>query len=181
MTTTLSADSNALTGAYKPRDTATGTAITRPIAESDQPYGWNLLDKIGSQDATRVVTGAAATVVANIQSPIRAITMPIPLPNSADDVSSRELDSIMRRAKTKANSTPSHHWVSTAAGFAGVEVSPWVNAGKPSIAGTRIPVSVVIGYLTLGPGIEALRNDYPALDDSSIQAAVDFALDLLGG
>jgi uncharacterized protein (DUF433 family) len=77
--------------------------------------------------------------------------------------------------------TPNRHWQDVAEKQPGVESDPRIYDGRPVVRGTRIPVSVVIGYLTLGPGREQLLRDYPDLDAGKIKDAVDFALGLLEG
>jgi uncharacterized protein (DUF433 family) len=78
-------------------------------------------------------------------------------------------------------SLPNRHWESLAEKHPGIESNPFVYEGRPVLRGTRVPVSVVIGYLTLGPGREQLLRDYPSLDADGIKQAVDFALGLLEG
>lgn len=77
-------------------------------------------------------------------------------------------------------SLPNRHWESAVEKHPGIASDPRIFEGRPVLRETRIPVSVVIGYLTLGPGQEQLLRDYPELDAEKIREAVDFTLGLLG-
>lgn len=54
-----------------------------------------------------------------------------------------------------------------------------VMAGKPVIAGTRIPVDLVLGKLAQNVDIDALLHDYPRLTKQDIQAALYYAQGLV--
>lgn len=50
--------------------------------------------------------------------------------------------------------------------------------GKPRIKGTRIPVSLVLGYLADGIAIEDILSEFPDLNTEQIYACLDYARDL---
>ncbi len=61
----------------------------------------------------------------------------------------------------------------------GIEINPKVMFGKPVIAGTRIPVEIILDKLEAGQTIDEILQDYPRLSEKDIQAAVAFANDLV--
>jgi len=62
-----------------------------------------------------------------------------------------------------------------------ITIDQAVMAGKPVIAGTRIPVDLVLGKLARNVDVEALLRDYPRLTKPDIQAALYYAHDLVAG
>jgi len=56
--------------------------------------------------------------------------------------------------------------------------TPDVLRGKPRIKGTRIPVSLILGYLAAGRTIEEIIKDFPDLAREQITACLDYARDL---
>jgi uncharacterized protein (DUF433 family) len=56
--------------------------------------------------------------------------------------------------------------------------TPEVLRGKPRIKGTRIPVSLILGYLAAGKTAEEIIVEFPDLDRSQIAACLDYARDL---
>lgn len=54
---------------------------------------------------------------------------------------------------------------------------PGVMGGKPCIAGTRVPVYLVLKALAAEGSFAGVREAYPALTDADIAAALDFAAD----
>ncbi|MEA1964255.1 MAG: DUF433 domain-containing protein [Candidatus Aerophobetes bacterium] len=56
--------------------------------------------------------------------------------------------------------------------------TPDVLRGKPRIKGTRIPVSLVLGYLAGGYTIEKIIKEFPDLKKEQIAACLDYARDL---
>ena len=56
---------------------------------------------------------------------------------------------------------------------------PAVMMGKPVIAGTRIPVELVLDKLAAGETIEQILAAHPRLSRDAIQAALAFAADSL--
>ncbi len=56
--------------------------------------------------------------------------------------------------------------------------TPDILRGKPRIKGTRIPVSLVLGYLASGNSTEQIIHEFPDLAKEQIQACLDYARDL---
>jgi len=56
---------------------------------------------------------------------------------------------------------------------------PAVMAGVPTILGTRITVSVVLGQLAAGSTVDELLADYPSLERDDVHAALAFAADTM--
>jgi uncharacterized protein (DUF433 family) len=56
--------------------------------------------------------------------------------------------------------------------------TPDVLRGKPRIKGTRIPVSLILGYLAAGKTIEEIIQEFPDLTRENITACLDYARDL---
>lgn len=56
--------------------------------------------------------------------------------------------------------------------------SPDVLRGRPRIKGTRIPVSLVLGYLAAGSTLEDIVKEFPDLTNDQIAACLDYARDL---
>lgn len=56
-----------------------------------------------------------------------------------------------------------------------IVVDPGVHHGDPCIAGTRVPVSAIVGSLADGDSPEQVLKSYPQLTREDIQAALRFA------
>ena len=56
--------------------------------------------------------------------------------------------------------------------------TPDVLHGKPRIKGTRIPVSLILGYLASGMSAEEIIEEFPDLTKEHIAACLDYARDL---
>lgn len=59
--------------------------------------------------------------------------------------------------------------------FPGIVVDPEIHHGKPVIAGTRVPVSVVVGHLGAGDTMETVTEAYE-LTDEQVRAALRYVL-----
>ena len=59
-----------------------------------------------------------------------------------------------------------------------VESTPEVLRGKPRIRGTRIPVSLVLGYLAAGHSTADIIKEFPDLNSEQVAACLDFAREL---
>lgn len=59
-----------------------------------------------------------------------------------------------------------------------VESTPDVLRGKPRLKGTRISVSLVLGYLAEGHSAENIIAEYPDLTKQHIAACLDYAREL---
>jgi uncharacterized protein (DUF433 family) len=62
--------------------------------------------------------------------------------------------------------------------YPGVVVDPEIIHGKPVIAGTRIPVALVLGQLSAGVNFEDLEREY-GLTREQAQAALGYAAQLV--
>jgi len=56
--------------------------------------------------------------------------------------------------------------------------TPDVIRGKPRVQGTRIPVSLILGYLAEDSSIEAIITEFPDLTKKQILACLDYAREL---
>ena len=59
-----------------------------------------------------------------------------------------------------------------------IESNPNVLRGKPRIKGTRIPVSLILGYLAAGSDPEQIIVEFPDINREQISACLDYARDL---
>ena len=59
-----------------------------------------------------------------------------------------------------------------------IESTPTVLRGKPRIKGTRIPVSLILGYLAADKRPEQIIGEFPDLTREHIAACLDYARDL---
>lgn len=53
-----------------------------------------------------------------------------------------------------------------------ISMDPAVHHGDPCIAGTRVPLSVIVGSIADGDSFEQLLTSYPQLTREDIQAAL---------
>ena len=56
--------------------------------------------------------------------------------------------------------------------------TPDVLRGKPRIKGTRIPISLILGYLAAGSTFEDIIKELPDLTNEQIAVCLDYARDL---
>ena len=56
--------------------------------------------------------------------------------------------------------------------------TPDVLRGKPRIKGTRIPVSLILGYLATGKTFEEIIREFPDITKEQIAACLDYARQL---
>jgi uncharacterized protein (DUF433 family) len=59
-----------------------------------------------------------------------------------------------------------------------ISVDPLVCHGQACVAGTRIPVSVVLDNLAAGVDRADILSSYPSLADADIQASIAYAAEL---
>lgn len=59
-----------------------------------------------------------------------------------------------------------------------IVATPDVLRGKPRIKGTRIPVSLILGYLAAGNTPEDIIQEFPDLLKEQISACLDYAREL---
>lgn len=50
--------------------------------------------------------------------------------------------------------------------------------GKPRLKGTRIPVSLILGYLVEGNTVQEIINEFPDITEEQVAACLDYARDL---
>ena len=56
--------------------------------------------------------------------------------------------------------------------------TPDILRGKPRLKGTRIPVSLILGYLAAGATSADILADFPDLEAHQIHACLDYAREL---
>jgi len=56
--------------------------------------------------------------------------------------------------------------------------TPEVLRGRPRIKGTRILVSLILGYLAAGKSVEEIIDEFPDLQKEQIAACLGYARDL---
>jgi uncharacterized protein (DUF433 family) len=56
--------------------------------------------------------------------------------------------------------------------------TPEVLKGKPRLEGTRIPVSLVLGYLADGASAEDIQSEFPDVKSEDVAACLSYARDL---
>ncbi|MCX7012239.1 MAG: DUF433 domain-containing protein [Candidatus Sumerlaeota bacterium] len=56
-----------------------------------------------------------------------------------------------------------------------IESTPGVLRGKPRFKGTRIPVSLILGYLAAGHSVDQIITEFPDLRPEHIAASLDYA------
>jgi uncharacterized protein (DUF433 family) len=62
----------------------------------------------------------------------------------------------------------------------GIAINPRVAFGKPCVAGTRIPVYMVLELVEAGLSFEQIITDYyPALTKEDIQNCIQYAISLV--
>ena len=59
-----------------------------------------------------------------------------------------------------------------------IQIDPNIAHGKACIAGTRIPVSVVLDNLAAGLSSDEIISSYPSLHALDIQAAIAYAAEI---
>jgi len=60
-----------------------------------------------------------------------------------------------------------------------ITIDPAVHHGQPVIAGTRVPVAIVIGSLASGMATEDVQREY-GIEREDVQAALQFAAETIG-
>jgi len=60
-----------------------------------------------------------------------------------------------------------------------IAVDPEVMGGKPVIAGTRVPVQVIVGSLAGGDSVEQVCEGY-GVTEEDVRAALAYAAEVLG-
>jgi len=60
-----------------------------------------------------------------------------------------------------------------------ISIDPAVHHGDPCIAGTRVPVSVLVGSVADGDSVEQPLRSYPQLAREDIHATLHFAAEAM--
>jgi uncharacterized protein (DUF433 family) len=60
-----------------------------------------------------------------------------------------------------------------------IQSDPKVLMGKPTVAGTRITVELILEKLAAGESIDQILSEHPRLTREAIQAAISFAAEAL--
>ena len=58
-----------------------------------------------------------------------------------------------------------------------ITIEPGKRGGRPVIRGSRIAVSDVLGWLSVGMSHDEILSDFPELTEADIRAALAFAAD----
>ncbi len=58
-----------------------------------------------------------------------------------------------------------------------ISIDPEIRFGKPCVKGTRIAIADILLWLASGMTKEEILDDYPALEEKHISAALHFAAD----
>ena len=56
--------------------------------------------------------------------------------------------------------------------------TPEVLHGKPRLNGTRLSVSLILGFLAAGYSVEDIMKEYPGIKPAQVAACLDYARDL---
>lgn len=59
-----------------------------------------------------------------------------------------------------------------------IVVDPRVCAGKPTIRGHRVWVSLILGYLAEGWTVEAIVDEFPGIEADDVRACIAYAAQL---
>jgi uncharacterized protein (DUF433 family) len=70
--------------------------------------------------------------------------------------------------------TAGHTTVVTADQLEMISADPWVMHGQAVIAGTRVPVSVILDYLAAGMTAEEITAEYPTVTVAGVRAAAAY-------
>jgi uncharacterized protein (DUF433 family) len=60
-----------------------------------------------------------------------------------------------------------------------VTSDPKIMMGKPTLAGTRITVELILEKLAAGEGVDRILSEHPRLTAEGIRAAIAFAAEVL--
>ncbi len=60
-----------------------------------------------------------------------------------------------------------------------ISIDPYIMGGKACIAGTRVPVHIILGHLGAGATTAELLAGYPFLSEADIRAAIAYAAELV--
>lgn len=60
-----------------------------------------------------------------------------------------------------------------------ITVDPQIHHGEPCIAGTRVPVTMIVGSLADGMTMDEVLQEYPQLTRESLRAALAYAAEVV--
>jgi uncharacterized protein (DUF433 family) len=60
-----------------------------------------------------------------------------------------------------------------------IKADPKVMMGKPTVAGTRITVELILEKLAAGESVEQILSAHPRLTEEGVRAAIAFAAEVL--
>jgi uncharacterized protein (DUF433 family) len=60
-----------------------------------------------------------------------------------------------------------------------ITIDPLVCNGKPAFRGKRIAVETILEFLSAGENVEEILRQFPSLEKEDIQAALEFATELM--
>jgi uncharacterized protein (DUF433 family) len=60
-----------------------------------------------------------------------------------------------------------------------ISSDPKIMMGKPTLAGTRITVELILEKLAAGETVDQILSEHPRLTEERIRAAIAFAVDVL--
>jgi len=52
---------------------------------------------------------------------------------------------------------------------------PGICGGEPCIAGTRIPVHIIMSHLAAGDDVETLLKEFPRIEKADVDACLEYA------
>jgi len=53
--------------------------------------------------------------------------------------------------------------------------SPDICGGEPCVAGTRIPVQIILSHLAAGESIETVLRNFPRIERADVEACLEYA------
>jgi uncharacterized protein (DUF433 family) len=56
-----------------------------------------------------------------------------------------------------------------------ISADPTVCGGDPCIAGTRIPVHIIISHLAAGDSMETVLREFPHIEKADVEACLEYA------
>jgi uncharacterized protein (DUF433 family) len=56
-----------------------------------------------------------------------------------------------------------------------ITADPNICGGEPCIAGTRIPVHVILSHMSAGDDIETILKEFPRIEREDIRACLEYA------
>lgn len=62
-----------------------------------------------------------------------------------------------------------------------ISIDPEICGGKPTIAGTRILISIILEYLEEGHSFDEIIDNYPDLTHDDIRAVIRYARKVIEG